>query len=147
MRIKIALAAAAAGVVLAACGGAPRSSVAPLVAPQQVSCSQQVTEWSNGPGYPALKHLNDLAWNPIGINAARLHSAVRAVQANPLPVCARGNGQRDWNRLIAQMKRAELNARTGNEGTAAGSLGSAAAIMMSVSMDVDATGYMGRFPG
>jgi len=153
--LKKTLAGAAAATLLilatAACGGSHDvSSVPPVTAApvsNQVPCSQQVATWASSPGYGALKHLNNLAWNPIDINASRIHSAINAVKANPLPVCAQGNGQRDWTSLLAQMNRAELNANAGNDSTAAGALGSAAGIMMSISWDVDSTGYMGKFPG
>jgi hypothetical protein len=115
--------------------------------PAAAPCSAQLGQWSSGPGYAALKRINSLAWDPINISAVRLHSAIAAVQAHPLPVCAQGSNSKDWNDLIRQMQRAELNARAGNSGTAAGALGSAAGIMLSLSLDADNTGYMGTFPG
>jgi hypothetical protein len=103
-----------------------------------------MTQWASGPGYGALKRLNNLVNDPIDISAAKLSRALAAVQASPLPVCARGHR---WAHLITEVRSAIVNARAGNQSTAAGAEGGAAADILVLGTNAQAAGYHGLFPG
>ena len=139
--LMITVAVLAAGCSAHAAGGGPRD---PGSTPVVVPCSELVTRWAAGPGYKALDHLNDLVWNPVDIRAGRLRAALTAVQARPLPGCVPGSR---WKDMVKEVKRAIVTARAGNDGSAAGAEGGAAADIMTLGFKVMDTGYDGKFPG
>jgi hypothetical protein len=148
MTRNVLTAAAIAALAVASCSSQSGGPSAPSTArtatsAAAASCQAQMTQWADGPGYGALKRLNHLVWNPIDISAAKLSSALAAVQAHPLPRCARAH---DWAELITDVHRAIVNARAGNTSTAAGAEGGAAADIMSLSFDAEGAGYNGPFP-
>jgi hypothetical protein len=49
--------------------------------------------------------------------------------------------------MIREVKSAIVNARAGNQGTAAGAEGGAAADILVLGTNAQAAGYYGRFPG
>jgi hypothetical protein len=148
MKITIGAVAVIAALAAAGCGGStpgpPPGAAAAPAASAAPSCSAQLSQWASGPGYGALKRLNNLVNDPIDISAAKLSQALAAVQADPLPVCARGHR---WARMIREVKSAIVNARAGNQGTAAGAEGGAAADILVLGSNAQAAGYYGRFPG
>jgi hypothetical protein len=148
MKTIIGAVAVIAALAAAGCGGStpgpPPGAAAAPAASAAPSCAAQLSQWASGPGYGALKRLNNLVNDPIDISAAKLSQALAAVQADPLPVCARGHR---WARMIREVKSAIVNARAGNQGTAAGAEGGAAADILVLGSNAQAAGYYGRFPG